>query len=139
MQSRRFYLMGFVVLIVFDTFSQVCFKFASIHAEPFAVDLAWLWRILGEPWVYGSIVGYLGAFFTYMTLLRHAPIGPAFAVSHLEVIGVMIVSVPLFGEHLSAIQLLGAAIIVAGVICLGLSEPKAPDQPESAGHPSPHP
>jgi len=57
-----------------------------------------------------------------MTLLRHAPIGPGFAVSHLEVIGVMIISVPVFGEQLSALQLVGATIIVAGVICLAFSE-----------------
>ena len=59
-----------------------------------------------------------------MTLLRHAPIGPAFAISHLEVIGVMIISIPLFGERLSLIQFIGAALIVGGVICLAYSEPK---------------
>jgi len=120
---RRFYLAGFIVLILFDILSQICFKMAAIRAEPFAIDAAWMLRVVSEPWMYGSIVGYLGAFVTWMTLLRHAPIGPAFAVSHLEVIGVMIISIPLFGEHLSAIQFLGAAIIVAGVLCLAYSEP----------------
>ncbi|MDB5888079.1 MAG: EamA family transporter [Rhodocyclales bacterium] len=122
MSMRRFYLIGFVALIAFDTLSQVSFKMAANHAAPFATDAAWLWRIVSMPWVYFAIVGYLGAFFTWMTLLRHAPIGPAFAVSHLEVIGVMIISVPLFGEHLRAMQLLGAAFVVAGVVCLAFSE-----------------
>ncbi len=122
MSLRHFYLIGFVALIAFDTLSQVSFKMAANHAAPFAVDTAWLWRVVTMPWVYGAIVGYLGAFFTWMTLLRHAPIGPAFAVSHLEVIGVMIISVPVFGEHLSAMQLVGAAFIVAGVVCLAFSE-----------------
>jgi drug/metabolite transporter (DMT)-like permease len=122
MKLRHFYLLGFIVLICFDTLSQVSFKFAAIHAAPFSMDMAWLWRVLSAPWVYGAVVGYLGAFVTWMSLLRHAPIGPAFAVSHLEVIGVMIISVPLFGEHLSAAQLAGAAVIIAGVICLAISE-----------------
>ena len=122
MSLKKFYLVGFVVLIAFDTFSQICFKMTALHADPFAISLDWLWRVVGTPWLYGAIVGYLGAFFTWMTLLRHAPIGPAFAASHLEVVGVMIVSVPLFGEVLSAAQLAGAALIVAGVICLAVGE-----------------
>ncbi|AYH43876.1 EamA family transporter [Azoarcus sp. DN11] len=122
MSLRRFYLLGFVVLIAFDTLSQICFKMAAIHAAPFAVEFAWLLRVLGNPWVYGSIIGYVGAFATWMTLLRHAPVGPAFAASHLEVIGIMIISVPMFGERLGALQLIGAALIVAGVVCLACGE-----------------
>lgn len=122
MSLKRFYLLGFVALIAFDTFSQVCFKLTALHAAPFAPDAAWVLRVLLQPWVYGAIVGYLGAFVTWMTLLRHAPIGPAFAASHLEVIGVMLLSVPVFGEALSALQLLGAALIIAGVVCLALGE-----------------
>ena len=77
---------------------------------------------LETPWIYGAIAGYLGAFFTWMTLLRQAPVGPAFAASHLEVVGVLIISTPIFGEVLSLGQLLGALLIVAGVACLAKSE-----------------
>lgn len=122
MSLKRFYLVGFLVLIAFDTVSQVCFKMTAIRAAPFALDGAWFLRVLAEPWVYGSIVGYLGAFFTWMTLLRHAPIGPAFAASHLELVGVMIISVPVFGEAISPLQFAGAALIIAGVGCLALGE-----------------
>lgn len=122
MSLKKFYLFGFVLLIAFDTFSQICFKMTALHADPFVINPEWLWRVLGTPWLYGAIVGYLGAFFTWMALLRHAPIGPAFAASHLEVVGVMIVSVPLFGEALTAPQLIGAVLIVAGVLCLAMGE-----------------
>jgi drug/metabolite transporter (DMT)-like permease len=118
----KFYLMGFIVLIVFDTFSQICFKMAAVHAEPFLIEVEWLVRVLETPWVYGAVVGYLGAFITWMTLLRHAPVGPAFAASHLEVVGVMVISVTLFGEVLSIFQLFGALLVVAGVVCLAQSE-----------------
>lgn len=95
---------------------------AAIQAEPFLIELEWLIRVLETPWVYGAIIGYLGAFITWMTLLRHAPVGPAFAASHLEVVGVMVISVMLFGEVLSISQMFGAILIVAGVVCLAQSE-----------------
>lgn len=122
MSRIKFYLVGFFVLIVFDTFSQICFKMAAVHAEPFLIEVEWLIRVLQTPWVYGAIIGYLGAFITWMTLLRHAPVGPAFAASHLEVVGVMAISVTFFGEVLSISQLFGALLIVAGVVCLAQSE-----------------
>jgi drug/metabolite transporter (DMT)-like permease len=122
MSRGKFYLIGFVALIVFDTFSQICFKMAALQAEPFLIEVAWLIRVLETPWVYGAIIGYLGAFMTWMTLLRHAPVGPAFAASHLEVVGVIVISVPLFGEVLTISQMFGAILIVAGVVCLAQGE-----------------
>ena len=121
---RQFYIFGFLFLLVMDTFSQVCFKMAANHAEPFIASAEWLLRVVRDPWVYGSIVGYLGAFLIWMTMLREISVGSAFAASHLEVIGVMIISVPLFGEHLTLLQYLGAVLILAGVGCLTYSEPK---------------
>lgn len=119
---KRFYLIGFALLMAFDTLAQVSFKFAGMHALPVQADAAWLWRVFAQPWVYGAIVGYVGAFFTWMSLLKHAPIGPAFAASHLEVISVLLLSVPLFGEHIGILKGLGAILIVAGIVCLGLGE-----------------
>ena len=122
MSSKTFYVFGFIALILFDTFSQICFKMAAIQAEPFLIEVEWLIRVLQTVWVYGAIIGYLGAFIIWMTLLRHAPVGPAFAASHLEVVGVMVISAPLFGEALSISQILGAMLVVAGVVCLAQDE-----------------
>jgi drug/metabolite transporter (DMT)-like permease len=122
MSRGKFYLLGFIALIVFDIFSQICFKMAALEAEPFLIELAWLTRVLETPWVYGAVIGYLGAFITWMTLLRHAPVGPAFAASHLEVVGVIVISAPLFGEVLSSFQMFGAILVVAGVVCLAKGE-----------------
>ena len=119
---KRFYLIGFALLMAFDTLTQISFKLAGNHALPVEANLAWLLRLFGEPWVYGAVLGYLGAFFTWMSLLKHAPIGPAFAASHLEVISVMALSVWLFHEPLTVTKLLGAAAILAGIVCLGMAE-----------------
>ncbi|MHB1273163.1 MAG: DMT family transporter [Rhodanobacter sp.] len=119
---RRFYLFGFLLLMGFDTLSQISFKYAGTQALPVAASVAWLLRVFGQPWVYGAIIGYVGAFFTWMSLLKHAPIGPAFAASHLEVVSVMLLSIWLFDEHLTVPRVLGAIAIIAGIVCLGLAE-----------------
>jgi drug/metabolite transporter (DMT)-like permease len=119
---KRFYLLGFGTLLAFDTLAQICFKLAGIHALPLQASPAWLARLFGEPWVYGAMAGYIGAFFTWMTLLRHAPIGPAFAASHLEVVTALLLAVPIFGERIGPMQGLGAIAIVAGILCLARGE-----------------
>lgn len=134
MRRGYFYLFGFALLMGFDTLAQVSFKYAGTQALPVAASLAWVLRVFGQPWVYGAVIGYIGAFFTWMSLLKHAPIGPAFAASHLEVVSVMLLSVWLFDEHLTTPRVLGAIAIIAGIVCLGLAEsrehvPAADDAP----------
>ncbi|KRE88423.1 hypothetical protein ASG87_07390 [Frateuria sp. Soil773] len=122
MKRGGFYLTGFLLLMAFDTVGAISFKFAGMHALPVEANAAWLLRLFEKPWVYGAVAGYIGAFFTWMGLLRHAPIGPAFAASHLEVVSVTLLSVWLFHEPLTLPHALGAVAIVAGIVCLGLDE-----------------
>lgn len=119
---KRFYLLGFALLMGFDSFAQIAFKKAGNSALPVEASLGWLWRLASEPWLYGAILGYIGAFFTWMSLLRRAPVGPAFAASHLEVVSVMLLSVWIFNEPLTLAKLAGATAILAGIICLGFAE-----------------
>ena len=132
---KRFYLIGFLVLMAFDTLAQISFKQAGNAALPLEFSGAWLLRVFGEPWIYGAFIGYIGAFFSWMTLLRHAPIGPAFAASHLEILSVMALSYWLFHEPIGWSQIVGSLFIVAGIVCLAFSETQeaaATDDP--AGH-----
>jgi drug/metabolite transporter (DMT)-like permease len=119
---KRFYVIGFLVLVCFDTCAQICFKLTANQAMPPEANVAWLLRIASSPWVYAAIACYIGAFFTWMTLLEHAPIGPAFAASHLEVISVIALSVVIFGERIGTPQWIGSALIIAGIACLAVSE-----------------
>jgi drug/metabolite transporter (DMT)-like permease len=121
---RQFYLIGFGVLVLADTWTQMSFKLATHRTGEFLLNRTWLLAAAASPWIYGAVAGYLAAFITWMTLLKHAPIGPAFAASHLEVVTVLIVSVALFGEHLSPFKLAGATCIVLGIILLSRSESK---------------
>jgi drug/metabolite transporter (DMT)-like permease len=126
---KRFYLIGFGLLMAFDTLAQLSFKWAGLHAGTPTFDAAWLWGVFGQAYVYGAIVGYVGAFFTWMTLLTRAPVGPAFAASHLEVVSVLLLSAWLFDERLTLLQWCGSAAIVVGILCLarGEGEAAAPD------------
>ena len=124
MNRTWFYALGFSILVIFDTWTQTSFKLAAGQAGEFSLTLTWLKHALSSVWTYAAIAGYLGAFFTWMTLLKHAPVGPAFAATHLEVVSVLMVSVLLFGEHLGAAQVIGAVFIVAGIIVLSRGEPQ---------------
>jgi drug/metabolite transporter (DMT)-like permease len=123
----RFYVIGFALLAGFDTLTQVSFKLATHRTGEFAFRMSWLYAAMLAPWIYGAVAGYLGAFVTWMKLLEHAPVGPAFAASHLDVVTVLLISVPLFGERLTMIQIIGAVCIVAGIVILGVSESRQPE------------
>lgn len=129
-RPRRFYVLGFLALMCFDTFAQVSFKYAALGAEPFAPEAAWLWRVLSGPWIYVAIGCYVATFFTWITLLAHAPIGPAYAASHLEIISVLLLSALLFNEPIHAPQLLGCALIVLGILTLARGASKAGRMPD---------
>ncbi|TCM65243.1 multidrug transporter EmrE-like cation transporter [Acinetobacter calcoaceticus] len=122
---KYFYIIGFLILMSFDTLTQISFKFASIHAMPMSFDLDWLQRVFSHPWIYGAFIGYIGAFFTWMSLLKHAPIGPAFAASHLELVTVTLLSIWLFNEPLTFAKVIGAGFILFGVILLAKEETEA--------------
>lgn len=121
-RTWRFYLGGFALLLVFDTLVQVSFKLTGAHAFPPQASWAWVLRIISQPWIYVALIGYIGNFFTWMSLLKRAPIGSAFAASHLDVISVMLASAWLFHEALTPMQLFGAGVIVLGIVCLACAE-----------------
>jgi len=82
----------------------------------------WLLTVSHNLWLYGAVAGYLGAFVAWMTLLKHAPVGPAFAASHIGLVAVLAISVAYLGEHLTSMQVVGALCIVLGIVFLSLSE-----------------
>jgi drug/metabolite transporter (DMT)-like permease len=126
MSGRRFYVVGFGILMSFDTLTQVSLKLASNHAGEFRPAFAYLLDVLRQPWIYSAAAGYLGAFVTWMTLLKRSPVGPAFAASHLEVVAVLVLSALLFNERLGSLQAVGCACIILGIVCLAVSESKRP-------------
>ncbi len=121
---RKAVLLGFLLLLAIDTACQVFVKLASdrIGALDLGLGRAWLDRLVAEPYVLGVIACYIAAFFTYTALLKHAPVGPAYAAVHGHVVTVLIISILYFGEQLTLLQGLGCALIIAGIVILGVTE-----------------
>ncbi|MEZ5849700.1 MAG: SMR family transporter [Hyphomicrobiaceae bacterium] len=118
---RKVIILGFLLLLAIDTTAHVFVKLASNRIGEFG-EPEWLDRLLREPYVLGVIVCYLAAFVTYTNLLKHAPVGPAYAAVHGYVVTVLIVSIAFFGESLTLLQAAGCLLIVAGIIVLGVTE-----------------
>lgn len=141
---KPFFIIGFLLLVAFDTAAQLGFKFAGEATAPATFTPEWVLSVICEKWSYLSLAGYLGAFVTWMTLLKTAPIGPAFAASHLEVVTVLIVCVTFLGEKLSLIQIVGSLLIVGGIILFAVAEAEIGEaeigeaEPADTKQPPPH-
>ena len=113
---------GFLVLAALDTTAHVLFKQTALTLAPPAFDLAWVAKVALAPTAYAAIACYVATFFVWMSLLRKVPVGPAFAASHLELVGTLLASVILFHETVSVSQWIGAACILAGIGFLAAGE-----------------
>jgi drug/metabolite transporter (DMT)-like permease len=118
----RAILLGFALLIGLDTAAQVLVKIAGERISAFEPDPAWLLKALREPLIYGVMLVYAAVFCVYITLLKHAPVGPSFAAAHGHIVTVLVISILFFGEQLTVVQALGALAIIAGVLLLAVTE-----------------
>jgi drug/metabolite transporter (DMT)-like permease len=131
MKKRYFYVIGFASLLAFDTLTQISTKVASLQAGEFKLRWEWFFAVSHNLWLYVALCGYLGSFVVWMTLLKHAPVGPAFAASHLDLVPVLALSAVIFGEVLTVTQITGAICIVLGIIFLSVGADTAKRHDES--------
>ncbi len=119
---RKIVLLGFLLLLVIDTVSNVLIKLAGDRIGSFEATAAWLTGVSREPIVLAVIGCYLLAFFTYTTLLKYAPVGPAYAAVHGHVVSVLLISIVYFDERLTLVQAFGCVLIVGGILLLAFTE-----------------
>ena len=129
MNARR--MLAWSVLLVFETVCQISLKLAGRATGEFDFSAAAFRHALATPWLYVAIGCYVGAFLAWMTILRQSTLSAAFTTSALVFVAVMFSSWIVFGEHIGALQLLGSAIIVAGILMLGTDD--APGEPPHPG------
>lgn len=133
---KPIYLIWFAILLALDTTAQVAFKLAATNTAPAELEAGWFLKVAAEGWIYVAVAGHVGAFVTYMAILRYVHVGPAFAATHLEIITVAVVSHLLLGEQLSSIQIAGGLLIVLGVFVLATEKDgkleTSGSEPESA-------
>lgn len=91
-----------------ELFGATCLKMAGKHSN--------LW------WSLGVLVGYLAAFSGLEHAVKMLPLGVCYAIwAGAGVVGTSLLSRFLFGEALGTMRLGGLALIVAGVVVMGLS------------------
>ena len=125
---RGGFLLGFLALVVFDTMGQVGFKLTGEVSGVLELSEGWVRLVLAQPAFYMIVAAYILAFFTYMSLMKEAPVGPLFAAAHLELVTVTVLSWLWFGERFSLMQMLGCLCIIGGVVILGVTETHEQEQ-----------
>ncbi len=130
-------ILAWIALVAVELLTQLSLKFAgkatggfdfSAHAFALALASGWLWL---------AIASYCGCFIVWMLILRHSDLSRAYPTSAIVFVAIMFASWLVLHEAIGAIQLLGAAVIVAGILQLGHDQPVAPPQVASVIAPSP--
>ena len=127
---------AWLLLLGCETVCQVSLKKAGLDVGAFDFSRTAFARALAEPWLWSAIGCYIGAFLSWITILRKSTLSAAFATSAIVFVAVMAASWWVFGEHVGVMQVLGSSIILVGILMLGADEtaqahPAAP----STAHP----
>jgi drug/metabolite transporter (DMT)-like permease len=104
-------LYGTIALIALG---QILFKVSSGHAS------AGKWTFLFSPTFIAALVIYAFATLLWIFTLRLWPLTVAYAAQALTIVLVLGAGVIIFGETMSSVQYLGAAIILAGMAVLAV-------------------
>lgn len=112
-------LLLWLLLLAFDTGSQLCFKLGAdtLGSEP--MGLGWFVRALSTPWVPAALGCYLGAFLSWLLVLRNNDLSRAFPLSAVAYVTVLLASHLLLGEQVDFGRWFGAGVIMAGVAVMG--------------------
>jgi len=136
-RPRKSLVLAWLALIAVELVTQLSLKRAgkatgafdfSMHAFAVAIGSGWLWL---------AIASYCSCFVVWMLILLDSDLSRAFPTSAIVFVAVMVTSWLVLHEPIGAIQLLGASVIVAGILQLGHDRPVAPPQIASVVAPSP--
>jgi drug/metabolite transporter (DMT)-like permease len=131
-------LLAWALLIAVETLGQVSLKFAGARVGVFELNRHSILVALSTPWLWLGLACYLGQFATWMRILEKSRLSRAFPTSALSFVAIMVASKVVFGDPMGWEKILGAAIIVAGILMLGgdaHSAPPAPARHDAEGNP----
>lgn len=109
-------LLAFCILA--ESATQICFKAGSNRVPDEAQPIM---GALVQPLIWIGIVVWAIEVVAWIMVLQRAPLSLAYPVMTLTYVAVPLAGVLLLGEHLSRRQLVGAALVAAGVLCVGIS------------------
>lgn len=115
--------------LALDTGSQLAFKWASGTVGAGALDLGWFTRAVTAPSLWTGVACYVGTLVIWMRVLARMDLSRAFPISGLSYVTVPALAIPLFGESLAPLQVVGIVAICAGVALLALERAEVPHGP----------
>jgi drug/metabolite transporter (DMT)-like permease len=96
-----------------NTLSQLFIKLAAGHVT--GTGLAWLQNAVTSPWMIATVAVEAACFLIWMRVLAGLDLSRAFPLSATGYILVLMASWLVFEESISLLQLIGSALILAGV------------------------
>jgi undecaprenyl phosphate-alpha-L-ara4N flippase subunit ArnE len=104
--------------IVTEIGRELCFKAASDGADG---KPAYIMALALQPALWGGIVFWFVEMVAWVLVLETTPLSLAFPIMTLTYAGVPVAGTLILKERLTPIQIAGAALVAAGVTCVGLS------------------
>jgi undecaprenyl phosphate-alpha-L-ara4N flippase subunit ArnE len=105
--------------IVAEIARELCFKAGAERAQ--AAPVSYAIATLQQPLVWAGIAAWGIEMVGWVMVLQRAPLGIAFPIMTLTYAGVPLAGVLLLKEKTHASQIVGTALVTAGVVCVGLS------------------
>jgi len=124
-RPRKLLALAWVAMVAIEVLTQLSLKFAgkatggfdfSAHAFALAIASGWLWI---------ALACYCGTFLVWMLILGHSNLSRAFPTTAIVFVAVMLASWLVLHEPIGGVQIIGAAVIVAGILQLGSDAPAA--------------
>lgn len=79
----------------------------------------WIFGLLSGPWFLAAIAAEIVCFVIWLTVLAEVELSKAFPLSALSYVLIIAVAFLLFDEQLTALQVGGSCLILAGIWCIG--------------------
>lgn len=110
----RTYLL-WALIPIFSTLYQFFSKLTAHHMEGTDFGLIWLTHATSTPWIWAALVSEIASFIIWMKILSVHDLSKAFPLSAISYVLVLCIGWFFFDETILPLQILGGALILAGV------------------------
>lgn len=114
-------LIGLCLFGVLLALGQILFKFAGRNSN-LVRDWSDILGLFATPWLWAALVVYAIATLLWVMLLQRVPLSRAYPFAALGFVLVPAAAVWLFGERITGHYLVGATLIVVGIVTISLSD-----------------
>ncbi len=111
--------LAWIALVLVEVITQLALKFAGARIGPFDFSSAAILRAVSCGWLWLALVAYLCGFVAWMLILRRTDLSRAYPASAVVFVAVMLASWLVLHEPIHGLHLLGAGVIVLGILQLG--------------------